>query len=230
MSEKILFDLLAPGCPRLLRPVSSHMSRQSGVGSRLETLDDLKAKVADCAGCALCNSASQVVFGQGNPQATLMFIGEGPGAEEDKQGQAFVGASGQLLDKILAAIDFSRDDVYIANVVKCRPPENRTPSAKEAATCLPYLTQQIALIQPKIIVCLGSVAAQTLMDSQQKISQMRGIWHEKNGIRYIATFHPAALLRDSSRKRPVWEDMKKVRQAYLEITGRSVENVTGSSC
>lgn len=220
MSEKILFDLLAPGSRRLLTPIISNMSRRTGIGSNPETLDDLAAKAAGCTCCALRNSASQVVFGQGNPQATLMFIGEGPGAEEDKQGQAFVGAAGQLLNKILAAIDLNRDEVYIANIVKCRPPGNRTPSTQEAATCLPYLTQQIALIQPKIIVCLGSVAAQTLIDSQQKISQMRGTWHEKNGIRYIATFHPAALLRDPSRKRPVWEDMKKVRDVYMEITGR----------
>jgi DNA polymerase len=220
MSEKILFDLLAPGSRRFLRPVFSHTSQQTGAGSGAETLDDLAAEAADCSRCVLRNSASQVVFGQGNPRAALMFIGEGPGAEEDKQGQAFVGAAGQLLDKILAAIDLSREEVYIANIVKCRPPENRTPNAKEAANCLPYLTQQIALIQPKIIVCLGSVAAQTLIDPHQKISQMRGTWHVKNGIRYIATFHPAALLRDPSRKRPVWEDMKKVRDAYQKISGR----------
>jgi len=219
MSEKILFDLLAPSSRRFLTPV---LSRQTGAESCPETLDELAAKTADCVCCALRNSASQVVFGQGNPHAALMFVGEGPGAEEDKQGQPFVGAAGQLLDKILTAIDLSREEVYIANIVKCRPPENRTPSVKEAGTCLPYLTQQIALIQPKIIVCLGSVAAQTLIDSKQKISQMRGTWHEKNGIRYIATFHPAALLRDPSRKRPVWEDMKKVRDAYQEILGRRV--------
>ncbi len=186
--------------------------------------------MAGCNRCDLRRSANNIVFGQGNPQANLMFVGEAPGAEEDKQGLPFVGAAGQLLDKILAAIELNREEVYIANIVKCRPTENRTPKAEEAAACLSHLMRQIDIIQPKIIVCLGAVAAKTLMDTEEKISAMRGIWREKDGIRYMATFHPAALLRNQSLKRPVWEDMKKVRDVYQELMARGDRLVTYSDC
>lgn len=157
------------------------------------------------------------MFGEGNPHARLMFVGEGPGQQEDIQGRPFVGAAGQLLDRILASVGISRDEVYIANVVKCRPPGNRLPTAEEAASCLPHLLEQIRAIKPKIIVCLGALATQTLIDKNARITRVRGTWFKKDGILYMPTFHPAALLRDETKKRPVWDDMKKVREALGKL-------------
>jgi uracil-DNA glycosylase family 4 len=170
------------------------------------------AEVASvCTRCRLAQGRTQVVFGSGNPNAELMLIGEGPGAEEDRQGLPFVGAAGELLTRILQAIEMSRDQVYIANVVKCRPPGNRDPEPDEVAACRGYLEKQIALVRPKILVALGRVAAQTLLGNSSPIGQMRGQWYTVQGIPTLVTYHPAALLRNPGFKRPTWEDMQQVR-------------------
>jgi DNA polymerase len=206
VKTKNIFDLMAGGA-RI--PFGSKREETAGY-----TLDALAAEAAACLRCRLRETAGAIVFGEGNPEAELMFVGEGPGAEEDRLGRPFVGAAGQLLDKILEAAEISRGEVYITNVVKCRPPGNRLPVREEVEACLPHLRQQIALIRPRIIVCLGSLATQALVDPKAKITQVRGTWFERDGIHLMPTFHPAALLRDPSRKRPVWEDIKKVRDAY----------------
>jgi DNA polymerase len=164
-----------------------------------------------CTDCRLSKRRNNVVFGSGNPNADLLFIGEGPGAEEDRQGLPFVGPAGELLTKIIQAIGLDRDDVYIANVVKCRPPQNRDPKPDEAAACRGFLERQVALIQPRIIVALGRVAAQNLLDSSAPLGGLRGEWHSFEGVPVRATYHPAALLRNASWKRPTWEDMQIVR-------------------
>lgn len=171
-----------------------------------------------CTGCRLCEKRHSIVIGEGNPNADIMFIGEGPGREEDETGRPFVGAAGRLLDKMLAAIDLKREDVYIANIVKCRPPGNRTPELSEAEACLPYLRAQFALIRPKIIVCLGATAARYVYDEGVRITRDRGVWKESKGVWILPTYHPAALLRDESKKHEAWEDMKKLRQKYDDIS------------
>jgi DNA polymerase len=143
-----------------------------------------------------------------------MLIGEGPGADEDKLGRPFVGKAGELLDKILAAVDINREEVYITNVVKCHPPENRTPQKDETAACLPYLREQIQIINPQIIVALGAVATQAMLGPEARITKVRGTWHELGDIQVMPTYHPAALLRDPAKKRPVWQDIQSVRDAY----------------
>jgi len=172
--------------------------------------------------CVKCNELSRcrtnVVFGAGNPRTEIMFVGEGPGHDEDIQGLPFVGRSGELLTKIIAAMGFRREEVYIANVVKCRPPENRTPQPDEIANCLPYLLSQIELIQPKVIVALGATAVRALLDVQLGITKMRGHWYTFRDIPIMPTFHPAYLLRNPPAKKEVWEDMK----AVLEKLGREV--------
>ena len=178
----------------------------------------LTDEVRICERCELHQHRTQAVFGTGNPYAELMVIGEGPGEEEDRQGLPFVGKSGQLLDKILAAAGFSRDEnVFIANIVKCRPPDNREPSPEERAICLPFLLLQIEMIQPSIIILLGSTALKGLIDPQGKITQARGKWVEWNDMHVMPTFHPSALLRNPELKKEVWEDMKMVVQKYREI-------------
>jgi DNA polymerase len=166
-----------------------------------------------CTRCKLhAQGRTQVVFGAGNPNAQLMFVGEAPGADEDQQGEPFVGRAGQLLTKIIEAINLKREDVYIANVIKCRPPGNRAPEADEVATCEPFLFRQIDAIRPRIIVALGTHAAHALLKIDTPISKIRGRVHDfRGGIKLIPTFHPAFLLRSPERKRDVWEDMKKVR-------------------
>lgn len=183
-----------------------------------QTLEELKNSIADCRKCNLASNRINVVFGEGNPFALLMFVGEGPGADEDRLGRPFVGAAGQLLDRILAACDITREEVYIANIVKCRPPGNRVPLKEEAEACLPYLRRQIELIKPRIIVLLGSTALQYLVGSAARITKMRGQWLDKLfGAQVMPTYHPAALLRDPGKKRPVWEDFQKIRDAYLSL-------------
>jgi len=178
------------------------------------TLDALRAHIGPaCVRCKLCKQGrSQVVFGVGSSSAELMFVGEAPGADEDRLGEPFVGRAGQLLTKIIEAIELKRSDVYIANVIKCRPPENRNPEPDEIATCEPFLWRQIDLIRPRVIVALGTFAAHALLKTDVPISRLRGRTHElRGGVKLIATFHPAFLLRSPDRKRDVWEDMKKVR-------------------
>ena len=168
---------------------------------------------ADCSRCKLHTlGRRQVVFGVGNPEADLMFVGEAPGADEDVQGIPFVGRAGQLLTKIIEAIGLTRDDVYIANVIKCRPPQNRNPEPDEVETCEPFLFQQIDVIKPKVIVALGTFAARALLRTLDPISRLRGRVYEYRGAKLIPTFHPAYLLRNPSSKREVWEDMKLVRE------------------
>ncbi len=180
----------------------------------VQKLDQLKKICLDCSLCILRSGCRQVVFGDGNPHARLTLIGEGPGADEDRLGIPFVGRAGQLLDRILEAAQIERDQIYIANVVKCRPPANRLPFQAEVDACLPHLKKQIALINPEIIVCLGALATRTLIGKNLSITRIRGQWHEKDGRRYIATFHPAALLRDPGKKKDVWEDFKQVMKYY----------------
>lgn len=185
---------------------------------RLESLDELRAAVLGCRACGLRQGCRGVVFGEGNPAARLMFIGEGPGADEDRLGRPFVGRAGQLLDRILAAAGFERfTQCYIANVVKCRPPGNRVPEPAERAACWPNLRAQIRLLQPRIVVLLGATALQALIDPRASITRLRGEWIQKEGIWFMPTFHPAALLRDEAKKRPVWEDMKRVVVKYREL-------------
>ncbi|OFY51106.1 MAG: uracil-DNA glycosylase [Bacteroidetes bacterium GWF2_49_14] len=178
----------------------------------------LEEEVGACVRCPLHEKRIQAVFGTGHPFSEIMVIGEGPGEEEDRQGLPFVGKSGQLLDKILAAAGFSRDEnVYIANIVKCRPPENREPAPEERAACLPWLEEQIALIQPNIIILLGSTALKGLIDPEGKITRMRGTWIQWNDIWVMPTYHPSALLRNPDLKKEVWEDMKEVVRKYREV-------------
>lgn len=162
--------------------------------------EDLEKSILECKKCRLCTNRTNIVFGQGNKKARLMFIGEGPGADEDKQGIPFVGKAGQLMNNAFQALEINREDVYIANIVKCRPPSNRVPEDDEAQTCLNYLRNQVILIKPKIIVLLGSTALKNILGKEYGITAVRGNWMEKNGIKYMPTWHPAALLRDENKK------------------------------
>lgn len=180
------------------------------------TLATLSDEAASCTACQLSKGRKTVVFGSGNPNADLMFIGEGPGAEEDRQGLPFVGPAGALLTKIIEAIEMKREEVYIANVVKCRPPRNRDPEPDEVAACRGYLEKQIELVRPRVIVALGRVAAQTLLGNDSALGRMRGSWHSVYGIPTRVTYHPAALLRNTGYKRPTWEDLQIVRDRLAE--------------
>ena len=182
-----------------------------------DALAAVRADIGDCTRCKLHTlGRQQIVFGVGNPGADLMFVGEAPGADEDVQGVPFVGRAGQLLTKIIEAINLTRGDVYIANVIKCRPPQNRNPEPDEVETCEPFLFQQIDIIKPKVIVALGKFAAQALLRTLDPISRLRGRVFEYRGAKLIPTFHPAYLLRNPSSKREVWEDMKRVRSLLSE--------------
>lgn len=175
------------------------------------SLEAIREELGDCTRCKLSRlGRKQIVFGVGNPKAELMFVGEGPGYNEDLQGEPFVGDAGQLLTKIIEAMGFARRDVYIANVVKCRPPNNRDPEPDEVASCEPFLQQQIASVGPKVLVALGRHAAQTLLKTSTPISRLRGKWGTYQGIPLMPTYHPAYLLRNPAEKRPLWEDMKVV--------------------
>lgn len=194
---------------------SSTLTRSVRSGD--ETLVDIRADIGDCMRCKLCGAGrTRIVFGVGNADAELMFVGEAPGQDEDIQGIPFVGRAGQLLTKIIESIGLKRDEVYIANVIKCRPPGNRNPDPDEVATCEPFLLRQITAIKPKVIVALGKFAAQTLLKTQDPISKLRGRVYKYGDAQLIATFHPAFLLRSPDRKRDVWEDMKKVRSILRE--------------
>ncbi len=177
----------------------------------------LYSQLENCRLCPLFAGRSRVVIGEGNPHADVMLVGEGPGREEDLTGRPFVGPAGQLLDKMLAAIGLSREQVYIANVVKCRPPANRTPAEEEAQACLPYLRAQFALVRPAILVCLGATAGRYLYDPAIRITRERGVWKESKGVWILPTYHPAALLRDPAKKREAWEDMRSLRQRMEQL-------------
>ena len=178
---------------------------------RIQLLENLKNEAAGCQKCSLSKTRTNLVFGVGNPNAKLMFVGEAPGRDEDLQGEPFVGRAGQLLTKIIEAIGMKRTDVYIANVLKCRPPGNRSPLPDEIALCNAYLTRQIDIIKPKVLCALGTFASQTLLNTKAPVGTLRGRFHEYQGIPMMVTFHPAYLLRNPNDKAKVWEDMKKVR-------------------
>lgn len=182
----------------------------------LVSWDSLHAQIAACQGCGLCKGIRNKVPGQGSARAKLMFVGEGPGADEDAQGLAFVGPAGQLLTKMIAAIGMRREEVYIANIVKCRPPGNREPTPEEATACLPFLRSQVMLVRPKVIVLLGATAARTLLSADMRITRDHGKWVEKKGVAFMVTYHPAALLRDESKKKDAWNDLRLVRDKLLE--------------
>ena len=230
-----LQEVVRVAADQLVVPVAADVAVAAGYGSgvpvtagdpmsvpvhrnRAEALAAIRTDIGPaCTRCKLHTlGRTQVVFGVGNPDARLMFVGEAPGGDEDIQGVPFVGRAGQLLTKIIEAIDLTREDVYIANVIKCRPPNNRNPEPDEVETCEPYLFQQIAVIQPEVIVALGKFAAQALLRSLDPISRLRGRVFEYRGARLIPTFHPAYLLRNPSSKREVWEDMKLVKRLLAE--------------
>jgi uracil-DNA glycosylase family 4 len=179
-----------------------------------QTLDQVRQELGDCKRCKLCNGRTQIVFGVGNPRAELVFVGEGPGAEEDAQGVPFVGKAGQLLTKMIEAMQFKRDEVYICNVVKCRPPNNRNPEPDEIQACEPFLKAQLAAIRPKVIVALGKFAAQTLLRDPTPITRLRGQWREYEGVPLMPTFHPAYLLRSPEEKAKAWADLQEVMKRF----------------
>ena len=179
-----------------------------------ETLQDIRLDLGDCQRCRLAADRKNIVFGSGSPSAKLIFVGEGPGFEEDQQGEPFVGPAGQLLTKIIEAIHRRREQVYICNIVKCRPPQNRNPQPDEIKTCFQFLDRQITSIRPDFICALGSVAAQTLLNTEVPISRLRGRFHDYKGIKLLPTYHPAYLLRNPAKKRDVWQDMKMLMKEY----------------
>jgi uracil-DNA glycosylase family 4 len=179
-----------------------------------ETLQHIRLDLGDCQRCRLAKDRKNIVFGAGSSSAKILFVGEGPGFEEDQQGEPFVGPAGQLLAKIIAAIHLSREQVYICNIVKCRPPRNRNPQPDEIKTCFQFLDRQIAAIRPDFICALGSIAAQTLLNTDIPISRLRGRFHDYKGIKLLPTYHPAYLLRNPEKKRDVWEDMKMLMKEY----------------
>ena len=185
-----------------------------GTETQFESLSAHNEAICNCQLCPLGATRNKFVYGVGNPKAGIMFIGEAPGADEDRLGEPFVGRAGQLLDKILAAMKLSRGDVYIANILKCRPPGNRDPEPAEMEKCFPYLREQVRLIKPKLICALGRIAAQALMRTTAPLGTLRGAWHIYEGIPLIVTYHPAALLRFEKYKKETWEDMKKLMARY----------------
>ncbi len=183
------------------------------------TLEALAHSCAECQRCALGSTRTNLVFGTGNPNADLLFVGEAPGEQEDLSGTPFVGRAGQLLDKFLLAVDIERQDVYIANILKCRPPKNRDPLPEEEDACIEFLREQVRLIRPKIIVCLGRISAMRLIKPDFKITKEHGVWFEKGNFLMTAVYHPAALLRDPRKKEDMLEDMKKIKQKLDETEG-----------
>lgn len=184
-------------------------------------LEKLKAEILSCRKCPLYRGRKNPVLGEGNPKALLVFVGEAPGAEEDEKGRPFVGRAGELLTKIIKAMGLSRQEVYITNVVKCRPPNNRNPKPEEIKACMPYLLRQIELIRPHLICALGTVAAQSILGKQEPITSLRGHFHEWNGIKVMPTFHPAFLLRNPGYKRLAWEDIKKLMAEYQALKAQA---------
>ncbi len=209
-------DSLSARVPDPAAGVPVPLARTAG-----DVLASIRTDIGDCTRCKLhALGRKQIVFGTGSPQASLMFVGEAPGGDEDVQGIPFVGRAGQLLTKIIEAIDLRREDVYIANVIKCRPPENRNPEPDEVETCQPFLFRQIDAIGPRVIVTLGTFATRALLQTADPISKLRGRVFDYRGAKLIPTFHPAFLLRSPERKRDVWEDMKKARALLKELAPR----------
>ncbi len=199
-----------------------HYQKELGIhtlltqGTRKERLNlaSIRQELGECTRCRLHEGRNHVVFGEGDPHAALVFVGEGPGREEDLQGKPFVGRAGELLTRIIESIELTREEVYIANIVKCRPPKNRDPKPDEIQTCLPFLMRQLEAIKPRIICCLGTFAAQTLLGTEERISSLRGHFHPYKGAKLMPTYHPAFLLRNPQFKKDVWEDMKRIREEY----------------
>ncbi len=189
-----------------------------------DTWESLRAECEQCRECALCQQRRNVVFGTGNPQAEILLVGEGPGANEDAQGVPFVGRAGQLLDDMLAIIGLDRSKIYIANIVKCRPPGNRDPLNVEQDACIGYLRRQMALMQPKLLICLGRIAATRLIDEKFKITRDHGMWYDVDGMRATAIYHPAALLRDVSRRPETFDDLKAIQQEIGRVCQRTTLN------
>lgn len=182
-----------------------------------ETIEEIRADIGNCTRCPLWEGRTKIVHSTGNREADLMFVGEAPGADEDAQGEPFVGRSGQLLTKIIESIGMKREDVFIGNINRCRPPGNRAPTLAEAHTCRPFLTREIAVVRPKVIVVMGNTAMKNLLDTKEGITKLRGEFQDYYGVKVMPTFHPAYLLRDPSKKREVWEDMKKVRDEINKL-------------
>ena len=181
------------------------------------TWEELENTCQHCTRCGLCQTRNHVVFGVGNRQADVMFVGEGPGEQEDLQGEPFVGAAGKLLDDMLSIIDIDRTNCYIANIVKCRPPRNRDPEEGEQDACIDYLRNQVSLVRPKVIVCLGRVAAKRLIDPEYRITRSHGTWIYRNGVWMTALYHPSALLRDTSKRPETFEDLLSIRRKLQEV-------------
>ncbi|MBU2506822.1 MAG: uracil-DNA glycosylase [Bacteroidetes bacterium] len=200
------------------RPLKTDI--KTSVHLNYSSVEELDANINTCKKCALGSTRLKFVFGVGNPNADLMLIGEAPGADEDKQGIPFVGRAGKLLNDILKAIEFERDDIYIANILKCRPPNNRDPLPSERETCSPYLYKQIELIKPKIILCLGRISANVLLNNKESLTRMRGEVYDFAASKLMVTYHPAALLRNPNWKRGCWEDVQKVRKLYDQLTDK----------
>ena len=201
----------------VVKPAERLMKKEHATGQADPELLKIAAEIAGCKRCPLHSTRIQTVPGQGNPRPEIMFVGEAPGADEDEQGLAFVGRAGQLLTKMIEAMGFTREEVFIANIAKCRPPENRPPTPEEMATCLPFLRRQIAVIKPKVVVALGAVSVRGLLQNETPISKVRGLWQEMDGIAVMPTFHPAYLLRNPPAKKEVWDDL----QAVLKRLGRT---------
>ena len=206
---------VSAGGPAAAPDASPPPAERAGTAAA-ETLEAVRANLGECTRCKLHGGRTNLVFGVGSPTADLVFVGEAPGRDEDRQGIPFVGRAGQLLTRIIAAIGLSRDEVYIANVIKCRPPNNRNPEPDEVATCEPFLFRQLDVIQPRVVVALGGFAIRTLLDTDAPVSRLRGRVFDYRGAKLIPTFHPAFLLRSPERKRDVWEDMKRVRTLLAE--------------
>jgi DNA polymerase len=206
----LLRDEMLWAGPFLMIPVALESS------SPAKELESIRSSLGNCTSCRLNSTRRSIVFGEGNPDADIVFIGEAPGAVEDETGRPFVGPAGGLLTNIISAMGLKREDVYIANIIKCRPPDNRDPLPDEVGACIGYLESQIMSIQPKVIVALGRIAAHTLLDSTTPISRLRGTFHTYKGIKTMPTFHPSYLLQNPLKKRDVWEDIKKVMEC-LEL-------------
>ncbi len=203
-TESQLNDMKKQGTEPIFQPDLTDTGKK-------ETLEEIRQDLGDCTRCKLHKGRTNIVFGEGNPQARIVFVGEGPGRDEDQQGRPFVGRAGKLLTRIINAMGLKRSDVYICNVVKCRPPNNRNPEPDEVAACEPFLLRQIRSIQPEVIICLGSVATRLLLKTKNvRMGELRGQFHQYGNSKLMITYHPAALLRNPNFKKPVWEDMKIV--------------------
>jgi len=202
------------------KKISDFKENKSSDLAKYNNLDELYDNIHECQKCALGETRNKFVFGVGNQNADLLLIGEAPGADEDKQGIPFVGRAGKLLTDILKAVNFEREEVYIANILKCRPPNNRDPLPSEREVCKPYLFRQIELIKPKLILCLGKVASNVLLNTNDSLTKLRSEVHEVHGVNVMVTYHPAALLRNPHWKKGTWEDVQKVRKLYDELAGK----------